>query len=267
MKKTFALLMALSSAAIGAELKAELKLDGNFSDTCGNLTIGNTDQGITWSDESVVAGSDGCILSANEKAAWNGSFKNVPNKENFAITLFVNANELPVGNNSANPGWTAQWILGGGAVANGFPKIGIGLDGQIKVSLHNVGGGLNSGENNCLTIGEWYQIGVSLTTVKENDTATSTWTLFINGEAVASKKEDNLAKFSWANMSLFEGADSCSSGRFKGYVDDMKFYNVTDAADAAALMKVEAARLIPEPTTATLSLLALAGLAARRRRK
>ncbi|MBQ8900680.1 MAG: PEP-CTERM sorting domain-containing protein [Akkermansia sp.] len=32
-------------------------------------------------------------------------------------------------------------------------------------------------------------------------------------------------------------------------------------------MSVQAARLVPEPTTATLSLLALAGLASRRRRR
>ena len=111
---------------------------------------------------------------------------------------------------------------------------------------------------------QWYQVGLSVTDALESNK--SVWTLYINGEVVATKTDDTRT-ISFSNVALFEGADHTSNGRYTGYVDDIQFYNVSSLDDAKSIMSAQAARLVPEPTTATLSLLALAGLAARRRRK
>ena len=263
----------MACSAFGAELVVDLKLDGNFNDSQGNLTIANSES-MTWTNNSPVLGSDKYVGVSDGNAAWNGTFKTVdgvstaPSTTDFAISLFINASAFPVGNNSEHPAWTCQWIFGGGAVSVGLPKVGIGSDGQIKVSCHNIGGGINSGADNVITLNEWYHIGVSLTSAGTVDNeAKSVWTLFINGKSVASNEVDTPTGITWSQISLFEGKDATDSGRYKGLVDDIQIYNVTDLTDAKAVMSAQAARLVPEPTTATLSLLALAGLAARRRRK
>lgn len=71
----------------------------------------------------------------------------------------------------------------------------------------------------------------------------------------------------WSNKSaLCEGADTTTSGRYNGGLDDVKVWNVTDQADAEGIMRTEASRLIPEPSTVTLGLAGLAALMLRRRR-
>lgn len=266
MKKTFISLCAMACSAFGAELVANLKLDGDFTDSKGNLTFANSSANMTWVKGSPVLGSDTYVKVSDNKAAWSGSFATSPSTTSFAITLFINASAFPVGNNPTYPNWTCQWIFGGNSVSNGFPKVGIGSDGQIKVSCHSVGGGINSGTDNVITLNKWYQIGVSLTSSAGNE-GKSVWTLFINGESVASNEVDTPTGITWTTATLFEGADATNSGRYTGLVDDIQIYNVTNLEDAAYVMSAQAARIVPEPTTATLSLLALMGLAARRRRK
>ena len=263
MKNTIIALLAIAPLTQGADLIADLKFDGNFTDSEGNLTFSNNDNRYNgddgWTTATTVNDSEGCVSVAGKAAAWNGTFTDLPSTTDFAVSFFLNATELPTAD-ATNPNWTAQWILGGDSSPDGGVKIGIGADGQIKVSLHNKGGGLNSGVNNVITIGDWYHIGVSFTE--------SLWTVYINGTSVATATAGNPEKLiSWKKTSLFEGKDTTSSNRYVGLVDDMQFYNVTNNTDAADIMRAQAARLVPEPTTATLSLLALAGLAARRRRR
>lgn len=261
---SLALLATISSGVVSAAtLVTDLKLDGNFTDSCGNLSFDNTASSFTWSDSSPVSGSDGYVNVDNSNAAWNGHFSEAPSTTNFAISLFINASALPVGNDTTHPEWTSQWVFGGGTVSNGFPKIGIGSDGQIHLSLHNVGGALLSGEDNVIEIGEWFQIGASLTALEDGS---STWSVYINGNLVNSTTLASGTTVSLSKVTLFEGEDATSSGRYKGAVDDIKIYNVNDSEDAKSVMQTEAARLVPEPSTAVLSLLALTGLAVRRRR-
>ena len=279
MKKTIIALLALMPLAQGAELVADLRLDGDFSDAKGNLTFASQDSrynGDTyWLTDTAVNDSKKYVSVGGDAAAWSGTFaaNTAPSTTNFAITLFINASAFPVGNNAEHPDWTAQWVFGGAASSEGLPKVGIGADGQIKVSCHTVAGsGIDSGAENVITTNKWYQVGVSLTDVVstgQGETATpmSVWTLYINGESVASSTVQTPSYITWTTVSLFEGTDATSSGRFSGFVDDIQIYNVSSLEDASTVMSVQAARLVPEPTTASLSLLALAGLAARRRRR
>lgn len=270
MKKTIIALMALAGAACGAELVTELKLDGNFSDTQNNISFNTSEVGqMSWGTESPIAGSDGYLTSSNGKAVWDGDFTTVPSNQNFAITLFVNPNSYFTfsQNNNANavPGWAAQWFIGGGTTGDSGIKLGIGVDGQVKLDIKNQFS-FASGSDNVITLNEWTQVGLAVT--KNEGTSTYAYTLFINGEAVASVDKAVTANWRDGNFAILEGADYVENNkRFDGSVDEIQFYNVTDLADATAVMQAQASRIIPEPATATLSLLALCGLAARRRRK
>ncbi len=241
MKKIIIALLAVIPLSQGAELVADLRLDGNFNDSKGNLSFASNnseryDRAEVWPTDVVVRDSTRYVSVADDDAAWNGTFAagTAPSTTSFAISLFVNAAELPtVAANSGHPDWVAQWIFGGGASGNGLPKIGIDQYGQIKVSCHNVGGGINSGTSHVITANNWYQIGVSLT---DSGTANkSVWTLYINGERVATSEVATPNNIGWSKVSLFEGADQTGNGRFDGYVDDIQIYNVTGSNDGKQL--------------------------------
>ena len=95
-----------------------------------------------------------------------------------------------------------------------------------------------------------------------SDTANKTFTIYKNGSQIDQ----------WTNWNTDTGLTGVQFGRrwqggaTLGEGETVDFDNVTiwskalNASDVSAL-------IVPEPTTATLSLLALAGLAARRRRK
>ena len=70
-----------------------------------------------------------------------------------------------------------------------------------------------------------------------------------------------------ASLNAINGTAHTAYGTFKGQTGVSNFSAPSNLTDWQAAVKINATPAIPEPTTATLSLLALAGLAARRRRK
>ena len=68
-----------------------------------------------------------------------------------------------------------------------------------------------------------------------------------------------------ANSGLCKNDSQVDNQNVYMYLDDIKVY--TFDPNVSSLKVVKSALMVPEPTTATLSLLALAGLAVRRRRK
>ena len=269
MKKTVIALLALIPLTQAAELVVDLRLDGNFTDSNGNLTFTDNDARYNnpdnWLTSIAVGGSTKYVSVGGNAGVWGGSFTTKPS-DNYAVSFFVNVGELPVFNNEAGKqeGWVSSWIIGGGTTNTDEDlKIGIGTTGEVKVDVKNRFS--TSSGNYTLDLGKWYQVGLSVTTSSEN-TNNYDYTIFINGESVSTITKANAVD--WSNFALFEGADYTQNGkRFVGLVDDIQIYNVSNLEDASNVMSNQAARLVPEPTTATLSLLALAGLAARRRRK
>lgn len=230
----------------------------------GDNTFGGIDAGIYMSTLSkpVISGSSSYWSVNNNHAVYNGN-TNGYTSTNMAVSMWINPNTLPAAD-ATNPSWTTQWIFGGGSVNGNAPKLGIGPDGQLKFSLQNDGGASLASAGNVISISKWTQIGFSLTA---NPTGgANTLTLYVNGIAVASNTNYNKA-MTWSNKSaLCEGADSTTSGRYNGGLDDVKVWSVTDQADAASAMRTEAGRLIPEPSTVTLGLAGLAAFMLRRRR-
>ena len=93
-----------------------------------------------------------------------------------------------------------------------------------------------------------------------------TLTLYINDVSVSVSYPPTAE----TKISNFQLGSTWGDGQRKvdADMDDLAIWNrVLDAEEIAALTSGRTALSIPEPTTATLSLLALAGLAARRRRK
>ncbi len=224
----------------------------------GDNTFSNSE--FNSSFVATAGGVSGNYLNVrSNKAAWDGNTTGFTTS-NMAFSMLINASALPVSTNSTNPDWTAQWILGGTTTNTGGAKLGIGRLGELKFSLHNISGAsLNSGTSTVKT-GEWTQIGFSL--VGNN------LSLWLNGEIVASN--DNYTNdFTWNNeLCLVEGSDHCDN-RFTGGLDEVKAWTVDSESDVAALMKNEAASVVPEPSAFGLlaGLGALALVAARRRRK
>ena len=103
--------------------------------------------------------------------------------------------------------------------------------------------------------------GSAYTLTFVSDATAETFTAYVNGEAVGL----------WTNWTPDGGVGGIQFGQLWGggrsdAITDFKLDNVTMWNRALSATEV-GSLIVPEPTTATLSLLALAGLAARRRRK
>ncbi len=86
-----------------------------------------------------------------------------------------------------------------------------------------------------------------------------TLTLYINGEQKGQVTDWNATKLTGISFGRTFNDNKNPAGTT--YIDNLSFWNAALSSSAVSALHV------PEPTTATLSLLALAGLAARRRRK
>ena len=92
------------------------------------------------------------------------------------------------------------------------------------------------------------------------DMSTKTWGNAIKGQPVISKSTTGAATYSTFTINVTQ-ANTTLKLTLQGVNNAAASDNANKAIQFAAL------KVVPEPTTATLSLLALAGLAARRRRK
>ena len=248
-----ALLAAGTAFANAAELVAHYGFDGEYTDACGKNSFANTDA-LTYAD-SDLDGLGQYLEVKDNKALWNGTTEGFT--QDIAVSMLIKASELPVGNNAEHQDWTAQWIWGGGALNTGGAKLGIGIDGQLKFSLHNNGDASLDSEA-VIQVNEWCQIGFSV--------LGGTLTLWLNGKAVATKS-NYTHDLDWGKVSLVEGKDACGK-RFVGGLDEVQVWALESTDDVATLMK-GAASVIPEPSAFGLlaGIGALALVASRRRKR
>ena len=115
---------------------------------------------------------------------------------------------------------------------------------------------LSTGIYTSTTQGKTHANGQTLTLVQ--DSTAKTLTLYVNGEQVAQATNWNAAAMKAINFGcIFGGGKKIGSAE----IDNLAIWNKALSSNQVKSL------VVPEPTTATLSLLALAGLAARRRRK
>lgn len=236
MKKTLIALLGLSTAAMGVTLE-----DAVTTGT-GTLTLDQATSAIT-----AVAVVDVPALQAlMAKDATLGKYTIINFDADYDIGIQTNYSSYDHDGNAD----TANIINTSGLYG-----------------CWNNGGAYDFGMGSGFQSADFWAGGVTAAitlTYKYDDGTTGTFTLL--------DAEGNVLKSVGAtfNTSLRGQGLSFSTVVFdsnivtKGYVFNQRVYS----ADAKALgQAAAAAALIPEPTTATLSLLALAGLAARRRRK
>ena len=264
MKKTIIALMALASGTALAE-DAALLWDLTYTGTNYAITDANGDAYTTLSYYNATSTTveDGVCTTKG-----TGERLLLKDSNTHGLTL----------------GGDYSFVIQGGAVTNpsdwatlfGLGNINSNTDpnrAQIKISDSSSGNLGIYGEDSIFSdissttqtpVGE---MGTYILTMQANDDNTaSTATLYYNGTVVCSATiTDTTGKTAWRDKDL---AYFTIGGRLRDAnsltqmaITNVQLYNgVLSDSQIASLS-------IPEPTTATLSLLALAGLAARRRRR
>ena len=232
MKKTLIALMALAGIACGAETPA-LTLTTITADQAYDLS-----QYITGTDFTVAVTLDYATIKA--KLALNNN-----NNVNYQL---INAGEegemigltVCYGNGSAIQGTMngATWL-------------------QDSCNGHAVGMGLNSFDDLSWSTGSKASL---VMTYSATDGISGVFTITDASGTVLNRLGGT---FHTCNVLKPSDDFSVDMVKFDGMVTSAEVYNT---AMTAAEMKKLGAMIIPEPATATLSLLALAGLCARRRR-
>ena len=252
MKKTLIALMALAGIASAADLVAEW--NGFTSLESGNYTF---------------------TISGNTTVDSNGTL-NVVGTPGGSAYIDITTAGLSLEN-----GFTLNMLVNNvGGYGQNTPFAFVGLRGETTSYLATAGITSDKTGGFCLN-GSGSKIAItrpnnnSIQAVEDTSTfsaITLTFTddefkMYLNGELVATGTPNSgqmttaMAQETITKIALGSWAEANSKSTLNEHVASFAIYN---GAMSAAEVK---AMLVPEPTTATLSLLALAGLAARRRRK
>ncbi len=288
MKKTLITIAALAAASLAAnaELIGQWEFEENLNGTMPS-SVGATAKDTAGYTTSVAQGT---VLTENREGAWrvednmgsaltlsgtnrviltgyNETFaRSIDMSKSFTIGAYVNFSENF--SDIATIFGTGSGTGSGLAVAiTGNDTNGYKFDLLKKSVVHvetNVISDLNANE--------WNHVALSYSYDATTQTGTATWLL--NGWEVATQTfsstgDSNYNNLYW-NKPGYEGATigGTSVDAVTGFDGTLQLDRVQVFNTALTAYEVrQAAGIIPEPTTATLSLLALAGLAARRRRK
>ena len=235
MKKTLIALMALAGAAFGAEYTAETVWTLNFGSEYTNGFQWNAKEGYSYGTPwDIVAVEGGSQTSGNKRVHMAGG-KFGSWDTDFVFTLNVTLGD-PI---TASNGWPVFGEIAGSGSALRF---GPYVNNNNTVALD---GSLEKGENGLVSVDPNGTYTITLTKIGTNVT------LAVNG------------------VNTGYGTTGAT-----GNITDIMLggnqnnqYRINEVVHSASMALLTPAPAVPEPTTATLSLLALAGLAARRRRK
>ena len=262
MKKTIIALLALATAAtadsVGYNSMTAAQKDGvvlawDFSTGTGAATVGSVN-----GDFDMNEAGDAALLAAEKSHPWKdgmtGSFADGNFTLNFDLNSFTASN------------WQALVAMytAGGTGDSGCLQIGVSNTGDLHIYNNVAGqsgyagitatGGIDTGLDSGMT-------ETATLTLVSDMVNTKTLTLYIDG--VYKGSWDNWTAESNKAMNGIQFGAAFGGSRV---FPEAEISNVTLWNKALTATEVKGL-MIPEPTTATLSLLALAGLAARRRRK
>lgn len=252
-----ALVGVASAASVGYNSmtdgqKSGVQLAWDFSGGSASPVVGSVNNTFTLSDDGSTA-----HLTGSDKP-WTNSLTDSFSSGDFTLSLDVNSF-------TAN-NWEALVSLYsvGGTGDSKCLQIGVNTQGQLAV-FNEVGGATGYAsidtEGNILTGLFSGFSGASTLTLVSDMTNSKTLSVYVDGELVGSHSNWS-ASTDQALMGIQVGS-AFGGGRV---FPEAEISNITLWNRALSLSEVKAL-LVPEPTTATLSLLALAGLVARRRRK
>ena len=239
MKKTFITLLALAGVALGADYTVENVWSADFGTayTGGYQVSGTlTSVGTVW---DVVAVEGGTQTSGNKRVHMAGGVYGSWT-DDFEISITLTLGD-PI---TASNGWPVfAEVAGNGTSLRFGPYTNAGnyvsLDGNLTKGTTDTSFSVASGETYTVTL---TKIGTAVT-------------LAVDGTVVS---DGTLASNVSGNITdIALGGDTGSNYRINETVHSISY----------GLVTVAESPVVPEPATATLTLLALAGLAARRRRK
>ena len=247
MKKTLIALLALGGLAVGEESitleNAVLVVDTPIS----SIDLAST--GITNGTFTISA-----QLDLNFLANTTVGKDFVSNSSFFSVT------------DKTNTGWHIGTAIGTSTSNNVITKAGLYCTSKAADTFYaDTAGWMSVGQNDSLTADMVTGLkGAALTMTYDASTFTASVYMTLDyidpsRETVTISGSNNGFKWSGQTLSTLGTLELNTSSVDKVYV----FSGAVTANQAWALNN----KLVPEPTTATLSLLALAGLAARRRRK
>ncbi len=255
MKKTLIALMALASVASAVELTTIATMDQLVAAAASNTATKVDDMSVT-----TYSFSDGAYIGAITLDAVNSALQD--SSKYITIAAWVNMSDTS----------GVEAIFGYGAQDSGlkFCTNGDGLQYTAKgvADKETVNAGL--------TANTWTLVGISF----KGGTDAADGAKYIAGTSNSNFYTRNLGGFalpSEDDQTFAIGSGNSGNGRetFNGQIAGLTIFTsdsvISGVNDVTAIMGTTAPEFVtpsaPEPTTATLSLLALAGLAARRRRR
>ena len=262
MKKTLIALMALAGVAAGATPIIDATFENNlpegfnYSNENGATYV---DSGLEGYGMAIDFDKSGYVSTSTDCTDYTG-LTTGSQATDFTIVTTVRFDswaELSDGGSVEN----RLFICGSGnandqgigwTVANGVMGV------TVKDKSHNP----ISNPAITLSLDTWYTLAFTY------DADTSVATFYANGSYVGALTLE-AAKTTPGSFNIGGGRVSTRQAAWDGAMADFKVYDTTlSAAEVAAFgAPTPATPAIPEPATATLSLLALCGLASRRRRK
>ena len=240
MKKTIITLLAMAGVAMGADYTTETIWTAEFGSqyTSGYTTDGLTSAG-TFHDASKLATVNGAQTKADGRIHMEGGNYGDWSKDfEFSMTLTLTGDSITAGHISElKASSTGDWLC-------------LGVDGSGALTFNSKDNTLSSvTTTGSVTVGEEY----TFTFTKIGNELT-----FAAGDASVTATLGSAFTGTINNIAL--GGNTGSNNRVPVLVKSIAMSSVTLAPEPSTPS-------IPEPATATLSLLALAGLAARRRRR
>ena len=261
MKKSIIALLALgsiaSAASVGynsmtAEQKDGVVLAWDFSTSTGAATVGSANGNFDLNEAGTAAS-----LTSSSSHPWKDGMASTFANGNF--TLSFDLNSFTANN------WQALVTMytSGGTGDTKCLQIGVNTNGDLNIFNNVAGqtgyagitssGGIDTGLDSGMTT-------TATVTLVSDMSSAKTLTVYVNGNSVGSW--DNWTAESDYSLNGIQIGAAFGGGRT---FPEAEMSNITLWNKALSSTEVKGL-IVPEPATATLSLLALASLAARRRR-
>lgn len=256
MKKTLITLMALGGVALGST-------DGVQYTSTNALTLGTplTLSADTTNKKTTVVDGIGSVSEGNDSINWT---ENTGNLQSWALTFTVTP-ELKANKNDLNATDLVSTRRADGA--QGY-ILAANAEGELLIKTYN-GSALATSESSFISAGT----ATTLTLTFVADVADEYYGFYNAGEAAGTVVGGTFTVFSGETAILTYSVDKSGIANTDFVKNSASLWTSSGAASINATYKYSSvglsqldSKIIPEPATATLSLLALAGLAARRRR-